>query len=166
MTGCSSGIGVECVRVFANAGAHVFALGRDVPKTIAVVSAINEECRDPGRVSVVPCDLSNLTSVREAAAFIISSGFPVSILLNNAGVMAIPDRRVTKDGLEMQFGTNHVGHFVLTNELAAALKAGAPSRIVNVSSMAHRRNGIVWDDIMLERDGSYNDWKVTNVFLA
>lgn len=76
-------------------------------------------------------------------------------------VMAIPERRVTKENIEMQFGTNHLGHFVLTNALIDSLKAGAPSRVVNVSSMAHRRAGISWEDVNLVND--YNDWKVWQV---
>jgi NAD(P)-dependent dehydrogenase (short-subunit alcohol dehydrogenase family) len=75
--------------------------------------------------------------------------------------MAIPERSVTKDNVEMQFGTNHLGHFVLTNELIGSLKMGAPSRVVNVSSMAHRRAGISWEDVNLTND--YNDWKVSRM---
>ena len=84
--------------------------------------------------------------------------------------MAIPDRRVTAQGFEMQLGTNHIGHFVLTNYLIDSLKAGSPSRIVNVSSMAHRRGGIVFEDINLENnyDGwrSYGQSKTANILHA
>jgi NAD(P)-dependent dehydrogenase (short-subunit alcohol dehydrogenase family) len=155
VTGASSGIGAEAARVFAKAGARVFALGRSESKTMTVVDAINAECGD--RVSFVSCDLSSLTSVRGAANAILAAGVPLHVLLNNAGVMAIQDRTLTADGFEMQLGTNHIGHFVLTNELIPALKAGAPSRIVNVSSKAHFRGGIIFEDMMMGSD--YNPWR-------
>ena len=157
VTGASSGIGAEAARVFAKAGARVFALGRSESKTMTVVDAINAECGDAARVSFVSCDLSSLTSVRGAANAILAAGVPLHVLLNNAGVMAIQDRTLTTDGFEMQLGTNHIGHFVLTNELIPALKAGAPSRIVNVSSKAHFRGGIIFEDMMMGSD--YNPWR-------
>ena len=157
VTGASSGIGAEAARVFAKAGARVFALGRSESKTMTVVDAINAECGDAARVSFVSCDLSSLTSVRGAANAILAAGVPLHVLLNNAGVMAIQDRTLTADGFEMQLGTNHIGHFVLTNELIPALKAGAPSRIVNVSSKAHFRGGIIFEDMMMESD--YHPWR-------
>jgi NAD(P)-dependent dehydrogenase (short-subunit alcohol dehydrogenase family) len=157
VTGASSGIGAEAARVFAKAGARVFALGRSESKTMTVVDAINAECGDAARVSFVSCDLSSLTSVRGAANAILAAGVPLHVLLNNAGVMAIQDRTLTADGFEMQLGTNHIGHFVLTNELIPALKAGAPSRIVNVSSKAHFRGGIIFEDMMMGSD--YNPWR-------
>ena len=80
----------------------MFALGRDVPKTQLVADAINSECNDPARVTVIQCDLSSLVSVRSAAAMILATGVPLSLLLNNAGVMAIVDRRLTSDGFEVQ----------------------------------------------------------------
>jgi NAD(P)-dependent dehydrogenase (short-subunit alcohol dehydrogenase family) len=158
VTGASSGIGAESVRVLANAGGRIFALGRDVAKTQAVVDSVAAECGDPERLTVIECDLSDISSVRRAAATFNALQIPLHILLNNAGVMAIPERAVTVDGFEMQFGTNHLGHFVLTNDLIDALKAGAPSRIVNVSSKAHFRNGMNWDDVQF--NSGYNDWKV------
>ena len=142
VTGASSGIGAEAARVFAKAGAKVFALGRSEAKTRGVVNAINAECGDASPVTFISCDLSSLASVRAAAEAIRDAGVPLHVLLNNAGVMAIQERTVTSDGFEMQLGTNHIGHFVLTNELTPALKAGAPSRIINVSSGAHRREGL------------------------
>jgi NAD(P)-dependent dehydrogenase (short-subunit alcohol dehydrogenase family) len=91
-------------------------------------------------------DLSSLESVRDAVAEFLSLGIPLHILLNNAGCMAVQERTETANGFEMQFGTNHLGHFVFTNGLMEALRAGAPSRIVNVSSMAHRRGGVNFND--------------------
>jgi NAD(P)-dependent dehydrogenase (short-subunit alcohol dehydrogenase family) len=169
VTGASSGIGAEAARVFATAGARVFALGRDVAKTMAVVDAISAACGE-ARVSFVACDLSNLASVRAAAADINALRIPIHVLLNNAGVMAIPVRTLTTGGFEMQIGTSHVGHFVLTDALAGALKAGAPSRVVSVPSLAHRRGGIVFDDMMLETEyegwRSYGQSKSANILYA
>lgn len=158
ITGASSGIGAEAVRIFANAGARIFALGRDVVKTQSVIDSVAAECGDPERLMVIECDLSDIKSVRKATETFNNLKLPLHILLNNAGVMAIPERMVTNDGFEMQFGTNHIGHFVLTNDLIESLKLGAPSRIVNVSSKAHFRNGVNWDDIQFE--SGYGDWKV------
>lgn len=159
VTGASSGIGAEAVKIFAKVGANVFAFGRDVDKTQKVIDEIIKEYSDASeRLSVIECDLSNLDSVRKAAQAFQSLNIPLHILLNNAGVMAIPERAETSDGFEMQFGTNHIGHFLLTNELLSSLKVGAPSRVVNVSSKAHFRNGINWDDLMFHN--SYGDWKV------
>ena len=156
VTGASSGIGAEAARVFAKAGAQVFALGRNETKTMSVVNAINAEC-GAEKATFVACDLSSLASVRSAAQKILSAGVPIHVLLNNAGVMAVQERRTTQDGFEMQIGTNHIGHFVLTNELIPMLKAGAPSRVVNVSSGAHRRGGVIFEDMMLEN--AYDPWR-------
>jgi len=157
VTGASGGIGAESARVLANAGARVFALGRNEAKTQSVVDSINGECGDPARVSFVQCDLSSLASVKQAAAVIKAAEVPIHIMLNNAGVMAIPERTETQDGIEMQFGTNHVAHFLLTQELTDALKAGAPARVVNVSSKAHWRGDVKFDDIMLVQ--AYEGWR-------
>jgi NAD(P)-dependent dehydrogenase (short-subunit alcohol dehydrogenase family) len=135
--------------VLAKAGANVWLAGRDVEKTRRVADAVAAECGDPSRVNVLPLDLSSLSSVRAAIAQFTSLGVPLHILLNNAGCMAVQQRTTTADGFEMQFGTNHLGHFVLTNGLIDCLKAGAPSRIVNVSSMAHMRAGVNFDDPQL-----------------
>jgi NAD(P)-dependent dehydrogenase (short-subunit alcohol dehydrogenase family) len=148
VTGASSGIGVECCRVFALAGGNVWLAGRDVAKTVAVADRIISECGDSSRVHVIACDLSNLTSVRKCVDEFIALDIPLHILLNNAGCMAVQERTETVDGFEMQLGTNHLGHFVLTNGLLAALTRGAPSRVVNVSSMAHHRQGMNFKDPM------------------
>ena len=157
VTGASSGIGAEAARVFSSAGAHVFALGRDRTKTLSVVDSINAANAGSPPVIFVQCDLTSLASVRAAAETIKATGKPVHVLLNNAGVMAVQTREVTKDGFEMQLGTNHIAHFLLTNELTPALEAGAPSRVVNVSSMAHRRGGVIFEDMMLEK--AYDPWR-------
>lgn len=162
VTGASSGIGIETARALAGAGATVFALGRNVDKTKGAVEAFG--------ATVIQCDLGSLASVRKAAAELLALKVPLHILVNNAGVGFHPTRQTTADGMEVQFGTNHVGHFLLTNLLTDALKAAGEARIVNVSSMAHFRGGINWDDIMFEKEysegNSYGQSKSANILHA
>lgn len=104
VTGASSGIGVETVRVLAKTGATVFAAARDVKKAENALAGIE------GKIELIKVDLASLRSVREAAEdFLKRSGGKLNILINNAGVMAVPTRTVTEDGFEVQFGTNHLG---------------------------------------------------------
>jgi len=169
ITGASSGIGAECARVFVKAGANVFLCGRDVVKTSGVADGIiNELVTDAigsgsindikPRVHVLELDLSSLSSVYQCIEQFKAFKLPLHILLNNAGCMALQTRTETTDGFEMQFGTNHLGHFVLTNGLIDSLMSGAPSRIVNVSSMAHRRGGVNFDDPQYKIN--YDPWQV------
>jgi len=157
VTGASSGIGVETARCLALAGANVWLTGRDIPKTQSVADGIEKEIGNAGRTHVVHLDLSSLTSVKVLVEDFLKLNIPLHILINNAGVMAIQERSETTDGLEMQIGTNHFGHFALTQGLLPALKAGAPSRVIIVSSGAHRRAGMKWDDIMAKK--SYEPWE-------
>ena len=171
VTGASSGIGAEAARVFAKAGAdRVLLLGRNVPKTQAVADAINAEMGGTAQATVIQCDLGATASVRAAAAAVVGLGIPVHILLNNAGIGFTPERRVTADGLEAQFGTNHVGHFLLTNLLTEALKAAAPARVVNVSSKAHMYAAPDLSDLNCERsyeeNRSYGASKTANILHA
>lgn len=157
ITGASSGIGLECARVMANAGANVFLANRNLEKSEPLVKNLQESCGDPNRVHLIQLDLSDLSSCRSAAAEFIALGIPLHILLNNGGVMAVQERQQTKDGFEMQLGTNHFGHFVFTNALLDKLKAAGSSRVVNVSSMAHWRSPVLFDNIDFQ-DG-YEPWK-------
>lgn len=158
VTGASSGIGVETARVLAKAGANVWLAGRDVHKTQQVASniATNDLGGDASRLQVMELDLSDLHSVRACVDKFLALEVPLHILINNAGCMALNDRELTKDGFEMQIGTNHLGHFVLTNGLLPCLQRGAPSRIINVSSMAHHRSGIHFDNLQFETN--YDPW--------
>lgn len=144
VTGASSGIGAESSRVFALAGANVWLAGRDVAKTAAVANEIAKVV-DPSKVHVIALDLSSISSVRACVDEFLSLYVPLDVLLNNAGCMAVQEKILTADNLEMQIGTNFFGHFALTQGLLPRLRAG--SRIVNVSSMAHFRSPILFDDI-------------------
>ncbi len=118
----------------------------------------------------MPLDLGSLASVREAAGWVLAEHPEVDILVNNAGVMAIP-QRTTADGFEMQFGTNHLGHFLMTGLIAPALLRGAPARVVSVSSRGHHLSPVVFDDIHFERRpyekwSAYGQSKTANILLA
>ena len=101
-------------------------------------------------------DLANLSSIREFAKTFLATRRPLDLLINNAGVMALPKRRLTADGFELQIGTNHLGHFALTGLLMPALLAAPSARIVTVSSLAHRGGKIRLDDLQWEHD--YKPW--------
>jgi NAD(P)-dependent dehydrogenase (short-subunit alcohol dehydrogenase family) len=144
VTGANSGIGRAAARAFAAAGAAVTLAVRDPAKGEAAAAAM------PGAVDVRPLDLTSLASVR---AFAAGWRGDLDILVNNAGVMATPQRR-TADGFELQIGTNHLGHFALTNLLLPHVS----DRVVTVSSTGHRMGEIHLDDLNWERR-SYSAWR-------
>ncbi len=144
ITGASTGIGLETARAFASVGATVVLAGRNAEKHQAAIARIHE--RHPGAsVSHVELDLTSLAGARAAAATIRDAHPTVDLLINNAGVMYTPFER-TADGFELQFGTNHLGHFVFTNHVLASVLGAAPARIVNLSSGGHGSSDIIWDD--------------------
>ena len=156
VTGGSGGLGLETARALAAHGAGVVLAARDRDKCDAAVATLAE--RVPGaEVDVVLLDLASLASVREAAAEIARRHDRVDLLVDNAGVMACPLGR-TADGFEMQFGTNHLGHFLFTDLLHDRLVAASPSRVVVLSSAGHRYSGIRWDDPNFEREDEYFNW--------
>jgi NAD(P)-dependent dehydrogenase (short-subunit alcohol dehydrogenase family) len=169
VTGASTGIGVETARALAAAGAGVVLAARDAERTEAAASSIRE--RVPGSaVEVGLLDLTSLDSVRTFAAWYLDAHDELHILVNNAGVMYTPFGRTT-DGFELQFGTNHLGHFLLTCLLVPALLAGAPSRVVNLSSGGHVGSDIVWDDPNFERReydkfAAYGQSKTANILFS
>ncbi|BBG98308.1 NAD(P)-binding Rossmann-fold superfamily protein [Prunus dulcis] len=152
-SGASSGIGTETTRVLALRGAHVIMGVRNMAAGKDVKEAIVKEI-PTAKIDAIELDLSSLSSVRKFASEFNSSGRPLNILINNAGIMATPFM-LSKDNIELQFATNHVGHFLLTNLLLdtmkkTARKSSKEGRIVNVSSEAHRypyREGIRFDKI-------------------
>jgi len=136
VTGASSGLGVETCRVLAGAGATVLMVARDEAKLEAAAKELLRE--QPGaQLHTQLMDLADLNSVRNAATEILLYHSEIQLLINNAGVMACPLSR-TAQGFEMQFGTNHLGHFLFTGLLSQALIDGAPGRVVNLSSGGHK----------------------------
>jgi NAD(P)-dependent dehydrogenase (short-subunit alcohol dehydrogenase family) len=168
VTGASGGLGAETARALASRGAAVTLAVRDVPKGEGVAQAIRESTGS--EVDVVELELDSLPSVRACAQGWLASHGVLNLLINNAGIMACPLAR-TSQGWESQFATNHLGHFLLTMSLLPAIKTGAPSRIVNLSSGAHRFGGIDFDDIHFnEREynkfAAYGQSKTANVLFA
>ena len=156
VTGANSGLGRETARALAEHGAEVTMAVRTPAKGQAAAEAIRTASPD-ARVEVAELDLASLASIRAfAQAWSTANPEGLDLLVNNAGVMAIP-RRQTADGFEMQLGTNHLGHFALTGLLLPALAAVPNSRVVTVSSQAHRAGRIDFDDPMGSR--RYGRWK-------
>ena len=169
VTGANSGLGLETARALATDGATVIMACRSVEKAKAAKEAIEREPLS-GSLEVVELDLASLESVRRGADQILQRHPILDLLINNAGVMAIPLRR-TVEGFEMQFGTNHLGHFALTGHLLDALTAAKDgARVVSVSSFAHWGGGIRLDDINWERRyfrwPAYSQSKLANILFA
>ncbi|MHA3022916.1 SDR family oxidoreductase [Mycobacterium sp. BMJ-28] len=145
VTGASDGIGLGIATSLAAAGAEVIMPVRNPQKGEAALARIRE--RYPrARLTLAELDLSSLASVRALGEKLCGHGAPVHLLINNAGVMTPPDRQTTADGFELQFGTNHLGHFALTGLLLPLLRAGQ-ARVTSQTSVAARRGAINWDDL-------------------
>lgn len=144
VTGASGGIGAETARALAAHGATVTLACRDTVRGEAVAARIREATAG-ATVHVEALDLLDLASVRACAARVLARGGPLHVLINNAGVMACPLAR-SPDGWELQFATNHMGHFLLTSLLRPALYAETPARVVCVSSAGHMRAAVDFDD--------------------
>ncbi len=155
VTGASSGIGIETARALAAAGAEVTLPVRNSEKGETVAAAIRSTTGND-HVRAAKLDLSDFASVRRFAEAFMATGKPLHLLINNAAIMACPLTR-SAEGYEAQFATNHLGHFLLTGHLTPALKAGAPSRVVALSSIGHRLSPIHFDDIHFARR-AYDKW--------
>jgi NAD(P)-dependent dehydrogenase (short-subunit alcohol dehydrogenase family) len=155
VTGANSGLGLATARELARRGASVVLACRDSNKGASALERIEAETPD-AQVSLAKLDLGSLESVRDFAEEFRSAHEGLELLINNAGVMA-PPRRVTSDGFELQFGTNHLGHFALTARLIGAMQGRADARVVAVSSNAHKFGRINFDDLQSERH--YNRWR-------
>ncbi len=153
VTGASSGLGAETARALASRGARVWMAARQVEKTQGVADSIAESTGND-RLTVLNLDLNSFSAIRRAAARVASEVDGLDLLINNAGVMACPLER-NAEGLEMQFGTNHIGHFLFTGLLAPQLVAGRPARVVNLSSGGHKFSPVLWDDWNFEK-GDYD----------
>jgi len=169
VTGANSGIGYQAALELARHGAHVLLGCRSASKGLTALERLRREA--PGaQAEVVELDMASLASVRAFAEAYVGTGAPLDLLINNAGVMALPTRETTVDGFERQFGTNHLGHFALTGLLIPALlKASAP-RVVTVSSLAHRNGKINFDDLQGARKyvpwDQYNESKLANLMFS
>ena len=143
VTGGYSGLGRETARAMAAKGAHVILSGRDATKLAAAADDIAEATG--AKVDTLVCDLASLDSIRKATDEANARFDKIDLLINNAGVMACPMGR-TADGFETQFGTNHLGHFLFTNRLVPLLEEGEQPRVVTLSSLAHHRDKVHFDD--------------------
>ena len=143
VTGANTGIGRATAEGLARRGGRVYVASRSAEKGAAAVAALRASTGNDA-VEYLPLDLADLDSVRACAASFLARGEPLHVLVNNAGV--VRTRGLTKQGFELMFGVNHLGHFVLTNALLGCLEASAPARVVTVSSDSHyAAHGIDWD---------------------
>src|SRR3954451_23013566 len=156
VTGANGGLGLETSRALARAGAHVVMAARNREKAVAAEADIRVS-GPRATLEVVPLDLGSQASVREAAERILDGHPALDLLINNAGVMGIPERR-TVDGFEMQFGVDHLGHWSLTALLMPALLRAPAARIVTVTSTAHHMGRAV-DPANPHLEGKYGPWR-------
>ncbi|MBT4587519.1 MAG: SDR family NAD(P)-dependent oxidoreductase, partial [Gammaproteobacteria bacterium] len=144
VTGPTSGLGKESVKVLARKNATVIMAARNIKKADSVKKEILAENKN-AKIDIHELDLSSLESVNNFSTSIIKKYKALDCLINNAGIMACPYSK-TKDGFEIQMGTNHLGHFALTGQLISLLKKTSNSRVINVSSIAHLSGNIDFDD--------------------
>jgi NAD(P)-dependent dehydrogenase (short-subunit alcohol dehydrogenase family) len=169
VTGVSAGLGVETARALAAHGADVIGTARDLAKAEAVTNQIRKDAAaNGGSFRLVQLDLASLASVRNCADQLLRKGEPLDVIIANAGVMATPFS-CTTDRFEMQFGTNHLGHFVLVNRIAKLLRAGG--RLVNLASAGHRFSNVNLEDPNFETTPydpfvAYGRSKTANILFA
>ena len=169
ITGANSGIGYQAAVELARRGAHVLLGARNAAKGRAALERLGREA--PGSsAELVELDMASLVSIRAFASGFAARGIALDLLINNAGVMALPARELTSDGFERQFGTNHLGHFALTGLLMPQLLAAPAPRVVTVASLAHRNGKMEWDNLQSERHykpwDAYNNSKLANLLFA
>jgi NAD(P)-dependent dehydrogenase (short-subunit alcohol dehydrogenase family) len=170
VTGGNSGLGYETVLQLARKGARVLMAARDRARGTAALERLGAEA--PGsQAELAQIDLADLTSVERFADGFLAGGQELDVLINNAGVMAIPHRETTAQGYERQFGTNHLGHFALTGRLLPVLARQVGRRVVTVSSNRHKSaKGIDFDDLQGERSyrpwGAYDQSKLANAMFV
>ena len=168
VTGVSAGLGVETARALAAHGAQVVGAARDLSKAQAATEQVRAQAASGGSLDLVQLDLASLESVRRCADGLLAARKPFDLIIANAGVMACPKGK-TADGFETQFGTNHLGHFVLVNRIVSLLKGG--SRLVNLSSAGHRYADVNLEDPNFEHTPyeefiAYGRSKTANVLFA
>jgi NAD(P)-dependent dehydrogenase (short-subunit alcohol dehydrogenase family) len=169
ITGVSAGLGVETARALAVHGAQMVGAARDLAKAQEVTAGVRKDASaDDGSLELIELDLASLKSVRACADALLANGEPFDVVIANAGVMATPFS-CTVDGFEMQFGTNHLGHFVLVNRIAPLIRAGG--RLINLSSAGHRFSNVDLEDPNFERAlydpfVAYGRSKTANILFA
>jgi len=169
VTGVSAGIGVETARSLAAHGAQVISTARDLTKATAATGQVRKDAAaNGGAFELVELELANLKSVRACADRLLAKGEPLDVVIANAGVMATPLGH-TADGFETQFGTNHLGHFVLVNRIATLIRDGG--RLINLSSAGHRYSNVDLNDPNFERTPyepfvAYGRSKTANILFA
>jgi len=168
VTGVSAGLGVETARALAAHGADVVGAARDLAKAEQATMDVRAKAANGGSLALVELDLASLKSVRACADALVADGRPFDVVIANAGVMRTPFGH-TQDGFETQFGTNHLGHFVLVNRIAALIAPGG--RLVNVSSYGHRYSDVDLDDPNFARTPydpmiAYGRSKTANILFA
>ncbi|WP_330444521.1 SDR family oxidoreductase [Flavobacterium sp. C4GT6] len=156
ITGSTEGVGYEDALALSSSGWNVIMMGRNPQKGADSIAKI-KQVNPTAKVSFEKIDLADLSSVKAFASRMNSKGQAVDLLINNAGVMIPPKRLETVDGFELQFGTNHIGHFALTAQLLPLLRKSPAARVVTVSSVANREGNINFDD--LQSTYSYNPMK-------
>ncbi len=168
ITGSNSGLGLITARELARHGARVMLACRNREKGEAALSEVTEAASGPDP-QLEELDLADLSSVRSFAGRVVAGGEGVDLLINNAGVMA-PPRQRTADGFELQFGTNHLGHFALTNLLLPLMEGREDARVVTLSSNAHKFGRIAFDNLNGDRRyfrwNAYNQSKLANLLFA
>ncbi len=169
ITGSTEGIGFEDALALSSAGWNVVMMGRNAQKgaeSIAKIHQINPRAK----VSFEKIDLADLSSIKSFAFRMASKGQAIDLLINNAGVMTPPKRLETADGFELQFGTNHIGHFALTAQLLPSLRKSPSARVVTVSSVANREGIIDFDDLQSKSSyvpmKAYAQAKLANLMFA
>jgi NAD(P)-dependent dehydrogenase (short-subunit alcohol dehydrogenase family) len=168
VTGVSAGLGVETARALAAHGAEVVGAARNLTKAKTATAPVRADAANGGSLELIELDLASLASVRACADALVANGKPFDLVICNAGVMATPSGK-TADGFETQFGTNHLGHFVLVNRIASLMRPGA--RLVNLSSAGHQISDVDLDDPNFER-APYHAWaaygrsKTANILFA
>ena len=159
VTGATGGLGYQTAMRLAQAGAEVVLTGRNEAKGREAVTKIRNQFPD-ANISFEALDLANLASVAGFVRDFATAHPSFDLLINNAGVMALPTRQTTADGFEMQFGTNYLGHYALTAQLLPLLRRAHQPRVVSLSSIAHRTGFIQFNDLQGER--FYSPWKAYN----
>jgi NAD(P)-dependent dehydrogenase (short-subunit alcohol dehydrogenase family) len=169
VTGVSAGLGIETARSLAAHGAQVVGAARDLGKAKAATAQVQKDAADNGgSFALVELDLASLKSVRACADALLAKGEPFDVVIANAGVMATPFGH-TADGFETQFGTNHLGHFVLINRIASLIRPSG--RVINLSSAGHRYSNVDLEDPNFERTPyepfvAYGRSKTANILFA